>query len=73
MTIATALATRYHELGDVKPQDTESTLKQYPALGISVLIVGAGTSGVFAALECWRKGLQVRIIEKAPGPSDLGM
>lgn len=36
-----------------------------PPTGISVLVVGAGVSGLLAALECWRKGHNVRIIEKS--------
>lgn len=33
---------------------------------ISALIVGAGVAGLMAGLECWRKGHNVRIIEKSP-------
>jgi heterodisulfide reductase subunit A-like polyferredoxin len=33
--------------------------------GISVVIVGAGVAGLMASLECWRKGHEVRIIEKS--------
>jgi hypothetical protein len=33
--------------------------------GISILIVGAGVAGLMAALECWRQGHEVRIIEKS--------
>jgi 2-polyprenyl-6-methoxyphenol hydroxylase-like FAD-dependent oxidoreductase len=35
-----------------------------PPSGVSVLVVGAGPAGVFAALECWRKGHNVRVIER---------
>ncbi|PYI08494.1 FAD/NAD(P)-binding domain-containing protein [Aspergillus sclerotiicarbonarius CBS 121057] len=38
---------------------------RYPATGISVLIVGAGVAGLMAALECWRNGHDVRIIERS--------
>jgi len=41
--------------------------------GISVLIVGAGVGGLVAALECWRKGHEVRIIEKSPARLTSGM
>ncbi|ETS78337.1 hypothetical protein PFICI_10399 [Pestalotiopsis fici W106-1] len=34
--------------------------------GINVLIVGAGPVGVYTALCCWRKGHNVRIIERSP-------
>lgn len=40
--------------------------------GISVLVVGAGVGGITAAMECWRKGHDVRIIERAPGPDLSG-
>ena len=32
--------------------------------GISVLVVGAGIAGLMTALELWRKGNDVRIIER---------
>ncbi|PWY89450.1 FAD/NAD(P)-binding domain-containing protein [Aspergillus sclerotioniger CBS 115572] len=40
--------------------------KRYPATDISVLIVGAGVAGLMAALECWRNGHNIRIIERSP-------
>ncbi|KAJ5679750.1 hypothetical protein N7462_007994 [Penicillium macrosclerotiorum] len=36
-----------------------------PQSGITVLIVGAGVAGLMAGLECWRKGHDVRIVEKS--------
>lgn len=36
-----------------------------PRTGISVLVVGGGVAGLLAALECWRKGHDVRILEKS--------
>ncbi|KAL7940961.1 putative monooxygenase [Trichoderma barbatum] len=33
--------------------------------GISVLIVGGGVAGLLVALECWRKGHDVRLLEKS--------
>lgn len=35
-----------------------------------VLVVGAGPTGLFMAIECVRRGLTVRIIDKSPAPSD---
>jgi len=35
-----------------------------PTTGISVLIIGAGVGGIMSALECWRKGHTVRIVEQ---------
>ncbi|KAK8861969.1 monooxygenase [Apiospora arundinis] len=43
-----------------------------PPSGISILIVGAGPAGLFAALECWRKGHDVRVIERSPRPTTAG-
>ncbi|KAF2422981.1 FAD/NAD(P)-binding domain-containing protein [Tothia fuscella] len=36
-----------------------------PPNDIKVLISGAGTGGLMTALECWKKGCEVRIIERA--------
>jgi 6-methylpretetramide 4-monooxygenase / 4-hydroxy-6-methylpretetramide 12a-monooxygenase len=36
--------------------------------GTDVLVVGAGPSGLFAAVELARHGLQARVIERAPEP-----
>lgn len=49
-----------------------TTTKRYPSSGISVLIVGAGPVGVYTALECWRKGHNVRIVERNPAASTQG-
>ncbi|KAF4634247.1 hypothetical protein G7Y89_g3863 [Cudoniella acicularis] len=49
-----------------------SKLKRYPETGISVLIVGAGIGGLTCAMECWRKGHTVQILERSPGPIYTG-
>ena len=49
-----------------------SELKRYPETGISVLIVGAGIGGLMTALECWRKGHSVKILERSAGPVYTG-
>lgn len=36
----------------------------YPSTGIDVLIVGTGLAGLVAALECTRKGHNVRVLER---------
>lgn len=39
-------------------------MERCPPSGIDVLIVGGGLGGMSAAIECHRKGHNVRIIEK---------
>ena len=39
-------------------------MERYPPSGIDVLIVGGGLGGMSAAIECHRKGHNVRIIER---------
>ncbi|KAJ5730710.1 uncharacterized protein N7483_005218 [Penicillium malachiteum] len=46
--------------------------ERLPESQISILIVGGGVAGLFAALECWRKGHNVRIIERSPSRSVSG-
>ncbi|KAI2781721.1 hypothetical protein F4815DRAFT_444064 [Daldinia loculata] len=36
---------------------------RYPAIGSKALVIGTGVAGMMAALECWRKGIEVEIIE----------
>src|SRR4051812_16264716 len=43
-----------------------------PENGIKVIIVGAGVSGLQAALECSRKGCDVVVLEKTENMSPLG-
>ncbi|KAL6717308.1 hypothetical protein ACLMJK_005223 [Lecanora helva] len=52
--------------------DYPSETKRYPESGVSVLIVGAGIGGLMSAMECWRKGHTVRIIERSDGPVFTG-
>ena len=47
-------------------------LKRYPETGISVLVVGSGIGGLMTALECWRKGHSVQILERSAGPVYTG-
>ncbi|KAG9811095.1 monooxygenase, partial [Aureobasidium melanogenum] len=39
-------------------------LGSYPKSGIDVLVVGTGLAGLSAALECLRKGHNVRVLER---------
>lgn len=45
---------------------------RYPANGIKVVIVGGGNGGLNAALECWRKGCDVVVLERASELSPIG-
>jgi heterodisulfide reductase subunit A-like polyferredoxin len=58
---------------DVPQLDSgNSSVQRYPLTGINVLVVGAGVGGLTAALECYRKGHNVRIIEREPTISTAG-
>lgn len=46
---------------------------RHPALNLKVIIVGAGVGGLLSALECWRKGCDVVVLEKNKDISLLGM
>ena len=46
--------------------------KRCSLTGISVLIVGAGVGGIMTALECWRQGHEVRLLERNSGPVGTG-
>lgn len=50
----------------------DDKVKFHPPTGLSVLIVGAGVAGLMSALECRRKGHDVRVIERVPSPSTEG-
>ncbi|KAK6218796.1 hypothetical protein LQW54_002722 [Pestalotiopsis sp. IQ-011] len=45
---------------------------RYPKTNLKVLVVGAGPGGLLAAIECWRKGHDVQIIEKGQDISSIG-
>lgn len=47
-------------------------VERYPSLDLSVLVVGGGVGGLLTALECWRKGCDVRVLEKEKGISAIG-
>ncbi|KAH6665604.1 putative 3-hydroxybenzoate 6-hydroxylase 1 [Halenospora varia] len=40
------------------------TSREYPPSGIDVLVVGTGLAGLTVALECHRKGMNVRVLER---------
>lgn len=45
---------------------------RHPPTGIKAVVVGGGVAGLFAALECWRKGIEVVVLEKAAQASHYG-
>ncbi|KAJ5192410.1 hypothetical protein N7449_008552 [Penicillium cf. viridicatum] len=45
---------------------------RYPSTGLKVIVVGGGPGGYFAALECWRKGHDVELVEKNDSNSPIG-
>ncbi|KAI6984540.1 hypothetical protein KC329_g7659, partial [Hortaea werneckii] len=49
---------------DILEMMNNAPLHHYPRSGITVLIVGTGFGGLTAALECYRKGHDVRILER---------
>ena len=51
---------------------TEGNPPRYPDTGISMLIVGGGIGGLMCALECWRKGHQVRVLERSKWEQLIG-
>lgn len=46
---------------------------RYPSTGLKVIVVGGGPGGYLAALECWRKGHDVELVEKNDSNSPIGM
>ncbi|KAJ3555464.1 hypothetical protein NPX13_g10350 [Xylaria arbuscula] len=47
-------------------------IRRYPQTGIKVVVSGGGVGGLFAALECWRKGNDVEILEQNDSATPLG-
>lgn len=46
---------------------------RYPPSGLKVIVVGSGPGGLLAAIECWRKGHEVEVLEKSPEFSSIGV
>lgn len=47
-------------------------VQHYPENGVKVVIIGAGVAGLQAALECWRKGCEVVVLDRAQEMSPIG-
>lgn len=45
---------------------------RYPPTGLKVLVVGGGPGGYLTAIECWRKGHDVELVEKNSSNSPIG-
>lgn len=41
-------------------------MEREPETGISVLVIGAGIGGLTFAIEAYRKGHDVRVVERSP-------
>lgn len=46
---------------------------RYPPNDMKVVVVGAGNGGLTTAMECWRKGFDVVVLERAAELSPLGV
>ena len=41
-------------------------MEREPATGVSVLVIGGGIGGLTFAIEAYRKGHDVRVVERSP-------
>ena len=53
-------------------ESVHGDLKRAELSGIDVVIVGAGLGGMFAAIECYRQGHNVKMVEYKPAIEGLG-
>lgn len=49
-----------------------AAMKRSPASGVSVLVVGGGIAGLAFSIEAYRKGHEVRVIERRPNCNNYG-
>lgn len=47
-------------------------IERKPSSGLSILVVGGGIAGLGFAIEAYRKGHEVRIIDRRPNFDDYG-
>lgn len=52
--------------------DGAEPIKRHPSSGLSILVVGGGIAGLGFAIEAYRKGHGVRIIDRRPNFNDYG-
>jgi 2-polyprenyl-6-methoxyphenol hydroxylase-like FAD-dependent oxidoreductase len=52
--------------------DKSTIMDRYPPSGLSILIVGGGIGGLTFAIEAYRKGHEVRVLEKRPSFEGYG-
>lgn len=55
-------------LEDAAARGIDAQVMRHPETGIRVLICGAGLGGLACALECWRKGHTVEVLDRSVGP-----
>lgn len=48
------------------------SIKRYPSSGLSALVIGGGIAGLSFAIEAYRKGHDVRIVDRRPNFDDYG-
>ncbi len=57
---------------DTMSDNIRDRVQRFNKNGIRVVIIGAGVGGLYAALECWRKGCDVVVLEKTDQLSPIG-
>lgn len=60
------MAATPNKFGNAKP------IKRQPSSGLSILVVGGGIAGLGFAIEAYRKGHDIRIIDRRPNFDDYG-
>lgn len=49
-----------------------ASIKRYPSSGLSTLVIGGGIAGLSFAIEAYRKGHDVRLVDRRPDFDDYG-
>lgn len=53
--------------------DEAQSMVRDPASGLEIIIVGGGIAGLSFAIEAYRKGHQVTLLERRPDFNDYGL